>query len=249
VRPVDLAVDAIIQARTGSARLPGKVLMSILGESMLERVVERTRRAKLVRNVIVATSINPSDSAIVELCESKGWSCLRGSEDDVLDRYFQAASRFKSDVVVRISSDCPLIDPQLADQVIRAYLDGRQRFDYVSNNFPTRTFPVGLDVEVMSFTALRTVWEDDENSRWREHVTPYVYRHPERFRLHGVVNDVDLSGMRWTVDTPEDLEFVRRVYAHFGHDWFSWRDVLAVLGDHQGWLVINRNVRQKSVPA
>ena len=129
----------------------------------------------------------------------------------MLDRYFQAASRFNSDVVVRVSSDCPLVDPQLADLVMRTYLDGRQRFDYVSNDFPTRTFPLGLDVEVVSFSALKTAWEDDKNPKWREHVTPYFYRHLEKFRLHGVVNDVDLSRMRWTVDTCKDLEFVRRV--------------------------------------
>jgi spore coat polysaccharide biosynthesis protein SpsF len=240
-------IVAIIQARMGSTRLPGKVLMNILGQPMLERVVERTRRAKLLRNVVVATSVNAADNAILQLCESRGWLCFCGSEDDVLDRYFQAASRYRSDAVVRISSDCPLIDPQLVDHVVQIYLDAKQQLDYVSNSYPARTFPLGLDVEVLGISALRKAWKQDKNPRWREHVTPYVYRHPEEFKLRGVANGVDLSEMRWTVDTGEDLEFVRRVYEHFGHDRFSWRDVLSVLQDHQEWLIINRHVQQKSV--
>jgi spore coat polysaccharide biosynthesis protein SpsF len=138
-------------------------------------------RAKLIYNAVVATSVNPSDSAIVELRETKGWPHFRGSENDVLDRFFQAGRHYGSDAVVRISSDCPLIDPLLADRVIRVYLDGPERFDYVSNNFPSRTFPLGLDVEVVRFSALKTAWEEDKNPKWREHVTPYLYHIPRDF--------------------------------------------------------------------
>jgi spore coat polysaccharide biosynthesis protein SpsF len=219
--------------------------MDVLGQPMLVRVVERIKRAKLLRNVIVATSTKPSDEPIVRICQERSWHCTRGSEDDVLDRYFQAATIFKSDVVIRITSDNPLIDPDLADQVIKRYLDAYPNVDYVSNDFPHRTFPLGLDVEAISFSALKTAWEEDKNPLWREHVTTYVLRHPERFRLLSVASEIDRSEMRWTVDTPEDLKFVRMIFGHFKHDRFHWQDVLVALEMHPEWLDINRQIRQK----
>jgi spore coat polysaccharide biosynthesis protein SpsF len=248
LRFMDVAVDAIIQARRGSTRLPDKVLMDIAGEPMLACVVQRTMRAKLIRTVVVATTTKQSDDIIVQLCRNRGWPCFRGSENDVLDRYFQVANVYKSDVVVRISSDSPLIDHDLIDKIVRVCLDGLPHLDYVSNNLPPRTFPLGLDVEAVRFSALKTAWEEDKNPKWREHVTPYIYRHSEKFHLRAVANDVDHSMLRWTVDTPEDLELVRQIYGYFGHDRFGWQDVLQALDGHKEWLDINRHVRQKSVP-
>ena len=238
---------AIIQARMGSTRLPGKALVDLANEPMLARVVHRVQRAGSLHEVIVATTVQPADDAIAQFCAMRGWPCARGSQDDVLDRYYQAALASHADVVVRITSDCPLIDPEVIDQVVGALLAGQPDVDYASNVQPPRSFPRGLDTEVIRFDALERAWREDADPAWREHVTPYLYRHPERFRIQGIFNAVDLSHLRWTVDTPEDLEFVRRIYGHFDGDTFSWHDVLALLEQHPGWLEINRTVEQKAV--
>lgn len=242
-----MRIVAIIQARMGSTRLPGKVLKDLAGEPVLAQCVERTRLARTLNEVVIATTTQPADEAIMQLCEERGWSWFRGSEDDVLDRYYQAATQYQADVVVRITSDCPLIEPRIVDLVVREFLEHQPDFDYAANTLPPRTFPRGLDTEVFHFDTLERAWREDKNSAWREHVTPYIYRHPEKFRLKTVTYDKDFSHMRWTVDTPEDLVFVRRIYDHFGHNCFSWREVLAVLEEHPEWLEINRKVLQKVV--
>ncbi len=239
-------VLAIIQARTASTRLPLKVLTQLSGVPMLTRVVRRTKRARRLDEVLVATSVSAHDDAIEDLCGREGWPCFRGSEEDVLDRYFQAAKAHGGDPIVRITADCPLIDPGLIDDIVAVFLEGE--WDYASNTIEPRTFPRGLDAEVFSFEALQKAWELDKNPAWREHVTPYIYRNPEGFRLKGVVHEADLSHMRWTVDTPEDLQLVRRIYAAFdGDDHFTWKEVLALLEERPGWLEINRHVSQRTV--
>ena len=242
-----MKVVAIIQARMGSTRLPGKVLMDLAGEPMLARVVRRSRRATLLTDVVVATTTKPADDAIADACARYGWPCYRGSEDDVLDRYYQTAQVFKAEVVARITSDCPLIEPSVVDRTVKEFLDRQPGVDYACNFMPQRTFPRGLDVEVMNRDALSRAWRDDRDPAWREHVTLYIRRHPELFRLHGVMNDVDYSDMRWTVDESADLDLARRLYEHFGHDEFSWRDLLALLADHPDWAALNRSVKQKVV--
>ena len=243
-----MRVVAIIQARMGSTRLPGKVLLDLIGEPMLVRVVNRASRAQALDHVVVATTVHETDDAIVRLCAERGWACFRGSEGDLLDRYYRAALAHRADAVVRITSDCPLIEPNIVDRVVREFLDLQPEVDYACNALPQRTFPRGLDVEVMRFDVLERAWREDLNPAWREHVTPYIRRNPDLFRIHGVMNEVDYSEMRWTVDAPEDLAFVRHVYDHFGHDRFSWREVLAVLDHHPEWLEINQHVRHKVVP-
>jgi spore coat polysaccharide biosynthesis protein SpsF len=153
----------------------------------------------------------------------------------------------EADVVVRITSDCPLIDPEIVDRVVQEFLERQPEVDYASNTFPRRTFPKGLDTEVLRFDVLAQVWREDDNPAWREHVTTYIRRHTDLFHTYGVLSNEDYSHMRWTVDTAEDLAFVRCIYNHFGHDQFSWQEVLAVLKEHPEWLDINRNVRQKVV--
>ena len=238
-------VLAIIQARMASTRLPRKVMAQIHGEPMLTRVVRRTKRARTLGEVLVATSTSDQDDAIEDLCSWKGWPCFRGAEEDVLDRYYQAAKAYEGDPIVRITSDCPFIDPGLIDDAVAVFRGGS--WDYASNTLEPRTFPRGLDTEIFSFEALQKAWELDENPAWREHVTPYLYRHPEAFRLTGILHDKDLSAMRWTVDTPEDLAFVRRIYRHFGHDEFHWKEVILLLENHPDWMEINRDVPQKAV--
>ncbi len=242
-----MRIVAIIQARMGSTRLPGKVLLDLAGEPMLVRGVNRTRRAQTLDEVVVATTVKPTDDAIVDLCDERGWPCFRGSEEDVLDRYYHAALAHQADVVIRITSDCPLIAPEIVDRVVWEFLDLQPEIDYACNVLPRRSFPRGLDTEVMRFDVLEQAWREDRNPAWREHVTPYIQRNPDLFRIHGITNDIDYSHMRWTVDTPEDLAFVRCIYEHFGHDRFSWRELLAVLDEHPEWLEINQHVQQKVV--
>jgi len=242
-----MRVVAIVQARMGSTRLPGKVMKDLLGKPVLTRDVNRVRRAKRIDEIVIATTTREEDDLIVSLCEEEGWRCFRGSENDLLDRYYQAARAFKADVVVRITSDCPMIDPEIIDKVIEEILNRLGRVDYVSNTLPPRTFPRGLDVEVMTLEALERAWSEDNNPALREHVTPYIYRNPETFRLHRVANEVDLSHHRWTLDTPEDLLFIQTVYEHFGNDHFTWREALRYLEQHPEIVKINSDIKQKTI--
>lgn len=236
-----MKIVGIIQARMGSTRLPGKVLLDLAGEPMLARVVNRVRRATTLNKVVVATP----DREITDLCALRGWPCSCGSEEDVLDRYYQAALAYDADVVVRVTADCPLIDPEMIDQIVREFL--AHDLDYVTNRLPPRTFAVGQELDVITFEALKRAWHEDDNPKWREHVTPYIYHHPEKFKIKTVGCSVDYSSIRLTVDTPEDLDFVRHIYNHFGHDRFTWHELLALLQKHPEWLEINKHVEQRGV--
>ena len=242
-----MRVVAVVQARMGSTRLPGKVLMDLAGEPMLARVVDRTARAKSLDKAVVATTTEPVDDEIRKLCARRGYPCFSGSSEDVLDRYYRAATAVGAEAVVRITADCPLIDPEIVERVIRKFLNGQPNVDYACNSIPKDTYPRGLDTEVFRFDALERAWREDLNPAWREHVTPYVHENPGLFRLQGVTSDVDYSDMRWTVDTPEDMAFVRRIYEYFGHDRFSWREVISVLEEHPEWMEINAQVEQKRI--
>ena len=157
-------VVAIVQARMGSTRLPGKALLEIAGVPMLFRVLNRLAHSELIDKIVVATTQSVMDEALVKACDERGVESFKGSENDVLDRYYEAARRFDADVVVRITSDCPLIDPSIVDHVINKYMQNRETVDYVSNVIEPRTFPRGLDVEVFSYLALARAWEEDKNS-------------------------------------------------------------------------------------
>jgi spore coat polysaccharide biosynthesis protein SpsF len=237
-----LKVVAIVQARMGSSRLPGKVLKNLDGETVLSRVIRRVQRAKLIDEVLVATTDQAPDDAIVEECEHCSVPVFRGNEDDVLDRYFRAGQLNKADVVVRVTSDCPLIDPEIAEETIRAFLN--QEADYASNAL-RRTYPRGLDTEVMTLQALGRAWSAADQPYQRAHVTPYIYEHPDEFKIVTVTGLSDLSGHRWTLDTPEDLEFVRSVYARLRGREFRWRDVLELLEREPDLIELNRYVAQK----
>lgn len=241
-------VLGIIQARMGSSRLPGKVYKDLAGEPMFVRVINRVKRAQTVDEVIIATSMHPADESISHLCGWLGIGWYRGSETDVLDRYYRAAIAFQADVIVRITADCPLIDPDVIDHVVGVLLERRPRVDYVNNALPGRTYPRGLDVEAFTFQALEAAWREDKDPAWREHVTPYMLNNPDKFKLLGVNNTEDHSAMRWTVDTEEDLQLVRNVYDHFGHDDFSWCDVLELMEQNPDWLEINSHIVQKAIP-
>lgn len=234
---------AIIQARMGSTRLPGKVLKDLAGETVLSRVVTRLRLSRLIDQLLVATTNDSVDDPIIEECCKISVPISRGDQDDVLDRYYRAARSVKSEIIVRITSDCPLIDPEITDKTIAAYLQSTP--DYASNGLQ-RTYPRGLDTEVMSFDALERAWREAQQKYEREHVTPYIYEHPTKFRILSVTGDTDYSSYRWTLDTPEDLNFVRAVYERLQERAaFSWRDVLVLLGREPELVALNRSVQQK----
>lgn len=235
-------VVACIQARMGATRFPGKVLADIAGHPMLWHVISRVRMARSADQVVVVTSNEPADNAIADFCIQNGIECFRGSETDVLDRFYQAAKRYGADAVVRITADCPLIDPEVVDRVVNTYLEGR--YDYVSNTLRL-TYPDGLDAEVFSFAALETTWREAELPSDREHVTPRI-RTSGRFRIHNVANEVDLSArdLRWTVDDPIDLDFVRAVYSRLGGEqqFFGQVEVLRLLDMEPSLMEINKGI-------
>lgn len=240
-----MKIVAIIQARMGSTRLQGKVLKDLEGETVLARVVQRLRRTTLINEILVATTDLRADDSIVSECRKQSVPVSRGDQNDVLDRYLRAAQLIKADVVVRITSDCPLIDPEVTDKTIATFVEKRP--DYASNALK-RTYPRGLDTEVISFNALDRAWRQAQKKYEREHVTPYIYEHPEEFKVLSVAGDLDYSAHRWTLDTPEDLEFVRAVYSRMDHEApFSWRDVLALLDRDPELTELNRSVMQKTL--
>lgn len=233
-----------MQARLNSTRLPRKVLCDIGGETMLGRVVRRLQQARQLDQVVIAAAAE-SDAALVAEGKRLEVPVWLGSELDVLDRFVGAAREFKADVVVRIPSDCPLIDPGVVDEVIASYcLHG---VDYVSNTVE-RTYPRGLDTEAVRASALDRAWREAQLPYERVHVTPYIYQHPELFRLWSHLNDEDYSRLRWTVDEEADLALVREIYARLGNrDDFTWREALAVVEAEPAISGLNSAVRHKNL--
>jgi spore coat polysaccharide biosynthesis protein SpsF len=227
---------ALIQARMSSTRLPGKVLQDIAGQPMLLRVCRRAIQARLIDLVVVVTSTHKEDDAIARLCQENGISCFRGSLDDVLDRYYQAGSYFQGDIIVRLTADCPLLDPVIIEKVVRTFQENS--FDYVSNTLEC-TYPDGLDTEIFRFASLERAWMEARLRSEREHVTAYIYNHPELFQLGSVKQAEDLSAWRWTVDTPRDLEFVRSIYNLLRDVEFGMDDILKLLKEHPEITEIN----------
>lgn len=238
----------ISQARMGSTRLPGKVLHTAAGKSFLEHHLERLRRARHADDTWVATTTLPGDQPIVDLCHRLGVPYFRGSELDVLARFHGAARAAGAERIVRVTADCPLIDPQVVDAVIARMSSDPDRPDFVSNTL-VRSYPRGLDCEIFSFKCLDEAHRLARQPEEREHVTPYIYRRPERFRLAQVINGRDLSHHRWTVDTPEDEDLVRRLLEAalaLGPE-FGLADLLTVTVAHPDWERINAHVPQKAV--
>lgn len=233
-------ITALIQARLGSTRLPRKTLMMLEGETLLWHLIKRVRASKYVNDFVIATTTQERDNEIVGFTEKNNLNTYRGSENDVLDRFYKAAVRYKVETIVRVTPDCPMLDPIVMDKVISKYLESG--YDYVSNTLPP-TFPDGLDTEVFSFAALETAWDEAKLSAEREHVTPYITANPELFRLCNVENEENLSHLRWTVDTQRDFEFVKKVFLNFkGKDIFFMEDVLELLRKKPYLLEINKGI-------
>lgn len=207
-------VLTVVQARRGSSRLPDKVTLDLMGATLLERMVERVMAAKLSGTVVLAIPESSENDALEGICKNRKWPCFRGSENDLLDRHYQAAKAFDADIVLKIPSDVPLIDPKVIDLVVQYYLDHAQAFDFVSNLHPP-TWPDGMDVEVMPMPILETAWKEAQKAHEREHTTPFIWDNPHRFRIGNVAWDSGLDysmSHRFTIDYPEDYSFIRTVY-------------------------------------
>jgi spore coat polysaccharide biosynthesis protein SpsF len=240
-----MRVIAIVQARMGSSRLPGKVLKPLGGRSVLSWVIERVRQFGRIDSLLVATTAESADDAVVKEAERCSAEVFRGNESDVLDRYYRGACHAGADVIVRITSDCPLIDPEVSDYTIQKFLD--ELPDYASNGLE-RTYPRGLDTEVMTFAALERAWREASEPYQRAHVTPYLYQNPDKFRLLSVKGEADFSGYRWTLDTQEDAEFLQEIFARLGGSVdFTWRDVLRLLEREPALAEKNQHIRQKAL--
>ena len=240
-----MSIIAIVQARMGSQRLPGKVLQDIDGVSMLARVIQRLRKVSELKAIVIATTDKPEDDAIVVACSELQCAVFRGSELDVLSRYYQCAVRYQADSVLRVTSDCPLLDPAVTSSIIQAFLT--QKPDYASNCLQ-RSYPRGLDVEVMTLKALQSAYLEAHETYQREHVTPYIYQHPEQFKLLPVMAPQDNSHHRWTVDEPADLEMIRMIYQNFTQQAeFTYLEVLELLKQKPEIARLNQHVQQKIV--
>jgi spore coat polysaccharide biosynthesis protein SpsF len=241
-------IVAIIQARFNSSRLPGKVLKDLGGQTLLAWAVERARRARTLTNVVVATTTDPSDDVIVAYCAQHGYPVFRGSQFDVLDRFYRAALEFRADIIVRITADCPLIDPEEIDRVVERFQATGAEF--ACNRLPppwTRTTPIGLDTEVCSFAGLERAWKEAVEKYEREHVMPFFYDVDGRFKVVVLDSEQDYSHLRWTVDTSEDLDLLRAVVARLGgRTDVSWRDVLALFEQEPELAQINANIQHKT---
>jgi len=264
-------VVAIIQGRMSSSRLPGKILADIAGQPMLQRVFLRTSRAEAVAETVFATTTDPSDDPVAEYCDFSGIPFTRGNLFDVLDRYYQAAKQSEADVIVRITADCPVIDPELIDDVVRIVLGeqssvGSYQFDFAANRLPPpwkRTYPTGLDTEVCTFAALEKAWKEAKGPQHREHVMPYFYEgvelitenrslqtgiSPRGYNIALLQHTTDFGNYRWTVDTAEDLEFMRQLYSRFdGRDDFTWKEVLDLVHNEPKLMEINAGVEHKTL--
>jgi len=264
-------IVAIIQGRMSSSRLPGKILADIAGQPMLTRVFTRTSRAQTLDEVIFATTTDASDDPAAEYCDFSGIPYTRGSLFDVLDRYYQTALQAKADVVVRITADCPVIDPDLIDDVVKTVVSDQSsvnsgRFDFAANRLPPpwgRTYPIGLDAEVCTFAALERAWKKAKKPQHREHVMPYFYEgvklitdnrslstgiSSRGFNIALLHHTTDFGDYRWTVDTSEDLEFMREVYSRFnGRDDFTWKEILDLVHNEPKLMEINAGVQHKTL--
>lgn len=241
LKNTDIKVLALLQARTTSTRLPEKVLLPLLGKPMILRQIERLQRTKLIDQLTVVTSAEDSDDKLANVCAENGIHCFRGSLNDVLDRFFQAASKVNPVHVLRLTADCPLADPELIDQIIQYYLMGE--YDYASNTIQP-TFPDGLDVEIFSYKCLERAWKEAELPSQREHVTPYIYRQDSGFKVGHYKADQDFSQLRWTVDEAKDFKLIEQIYSSLYpvNPAFTTEDILTLLKENAELQTVNTDI-------
>ena len=236
----------IVQARMTSTRLPGKVMEIVCDKPLLEHLINRLKTIRSADQIVIATTVNETDNQIVSLCKKLDTLYYRGSEEDVLGRYYEAAVEYGGDVIIRITSDCPLIDPHIVDQVIAYYVDNKDNVDYVSNCL-NRTYPKGMGVEVFPSSILKEAYEEAKEAHDREHVTPFIKNRYSRYRLGDIEHSTDLSHYRLTVDTPEDMELIRRIFEslYVENPEFTMKDILSKMAANPDWIKINSHVKQR----
>ncbi len=242
-----MSVNAIIQARCGSTRFPNKVFADINGKPLLWHVVDRLKHAKMIDDIIVATTNNSKDDSILSWCNENNVKCFRGSEDDVLNRYYCASVAFPSEYVVRITADDPFKEPSVIDDVISKLLE--DGLDLVTNNYPP-SFPEGLDCEAFSFSVLELMEKSAKDVFEREHVTQFVYRHPDRFKIGNIVSEKDLSSLRWTIDNKEDYQMVKAIYANRksgSKGILLMKEILEILDEDPEIKLINADVKRSAM--
>jgi spore coat polysaccharide biosynthesis protein SpsF len=236
----------IVQARMTSTRLPGKVMKIVCDKPLLEHLINRLRRVKYADQVVIATTVNDTDNQIVNLCKELGTLYYRGSEGDVLGRYYEAAVEYGGDIIIRITSDCPVIDPEVVDYLINFFANNIEKYDYVSNTLE-RSYPKGMDAEITSFDTLKEAHFNAYDPFDREHVTPFIKMRPQQFRLYNILYKADMSRYRWTVDTPADLELITKIYdaLYYKNPLFSLNDILDLMNSNPQLENINAHVKQK----
>lgn len=241
-----MKVLAIIQARMGSSRLPGKILKEVNGKALLFYQIERLRQSDEIDQLVIATTVEQQDNQIVEFCKKHKVDYYRGSESDVLARYYQTWKEYGGDIIVRLTSDCPIIDPMIVDEIIRYYKTNK--YDYVSNTIE-RTFPRGLDTEVFSKKVLEKTYKLATLERDREHVTAYIYTHPEIFTIGSYIGLQDYSNYRWTVDTQEDYLLIKNLleaYKEKEQD-LDLHAAVHLMKENPSWFKINEHIEQKKI--
>lgn len=237
---------AIVQARMGSTRLPGKVLKPILSKPMLWHIVNRLKQSKLIDEVVIATSVKKEDDKIIRFCNKNKIKCFRGSENDVLNRFYETAKHYQAEIVIRITADCPLVDPEIIDHTISTFIN--ERLDYIAiatgagaSNKKVYRFPDGLDCEVFTFDALEKAHQNAKNELEREHATMYIWKRPKLFKQQQIESKIDYSYLRFTVDFDTDLNFVRKVYSNLYNQnpHFGLNDVINLIKTKKEILEIN----------
>lgn len=239
---------AIIQARMGSTRLPGKIMMELKGKTVLNHVIERVQLSREIDEIIVATTILEEDNIVEVEAKRYGAKVFRGSSENVLDRYYQAAISSNADHIIRITSDCPLIDPIILNELVQKYNESNCEIaTNVGKKIEDRTFPRGLDAEIFSFQTLQQAYEKAFFAYQREHVTPYIYEHSSKVKL--VKNSIDYSMYRWTLDTPEDFELISEIYErlYFGKHDFYLSDIVNIFKQEETLNTINMHIQQKEI--
>jgi spore coat polysaccharide biosynthesis protein SpsF (cytidylyltransferase family) len=242
-------IAAIIQARTGSTRLPKKVLAKIEGKPMLWHIIERVKKAKNINEIIIATTNRKEDKKIIKIAKKSGVKSFAGSEEDVLDRYYKAAEKYNTDIIVRITGDCPFVDPEIIDKIVEFFK--KNNFDYVSTGHITKqkhelNYPAGLNTEVFSFSALKKAWKQALLPSEREHVTPYIWKNDKLFKIRTINSGQNFSHMRWTVDEKQDLKLIREVYKKLYSDQkiFLMQDILDLFKKEPYLMEINKGIKR-----
>ena len=233
---------AILQARMSSSRLPGKVLKKVRNKALLEIQVSRLSQSKYIDKLVLATSLDASDNLIFDMCEKNKIECFRGDLNNVLDRYYKCAKQYNPSHVVRVTGDCPIIDYQIVDKVIKSHLDSGS--DYTSNTI-NPTFPDGLDIEIMKYNVLCDIWKKSTLFSEKEHVTQYIYNNKSCFKLNSYTNKIDYSDLRWTVDNPEDFTVVGYIIEqlYFENPDFSWEEVLELYDNPKHKNILSENIK------